>query len=144
MFILSACRCKGFVYTYRLYQDDTGSWAAEVRFFYFFLFILSSLFFARQKTFTDSAEQPHTCFAVAGVYWVRSCCGATVIQQAVDLRQTCFSVLFFFFGGLTSLKKKKKKKSWYTPFPSAITNLCEHLLHFESQDAAASAHVPQM
>ncbi|KAF6715415.1 SH2 domain-containing protein 1A [Oryzias melastigma] len=21
--------CKGFVYTYRLYQDDTGSWAAE-------------------------------------------------------------------------------------------------------------------
>lgn len=35
------CRCHGYVYTYRLYQDHGGSWAADVR--HFIVFSLSTV-----------------------------------------------------------------------------------------------------
>lgn len=34
------CRCHGYVYTYRLYQDHGGSWTADVR--HFIVFSLST------------------------------------------------------------------------------------------------------
>lgn len=105
--------------------------------FLFFFSFLSSFFYLfchhTPKTFTDSAERQHICSAVVGVYWVRSCCGATVIQQAVDLRQTCFSAPFF-FGGLTS------QKNWVHSFSFSNNKPVRPALslHFKFKDGSIS------
>lgn len=49
------CRCQGYVYTYRLQKDVSGSWAADVRHFILLPFIVN-LGFIRLKKNTAAAH----------------------------------------------------------------------------------------
>lgn len=57
--IVCVCRCQGYVYTYRLQKDVSGSWAADVRHFILPPFIVN-LRSARLK------KQLHTCSSYSG------------------------------------------------------------------------------
>lgn len=59
----SVCRCQGYVYTYRLQKDVSGSWAADVRHFILLPFI-TSLGFIRLK------KQLHMCSSYPGSFFL--------------------------------------------------------------------------
>lgn len=86
------CRSNGYVYTYRLHKDDAGSWAAEVR-----LFIYLNLFFPPfaliVRWLFSHPKNPYRINCTPSSLWSvlissRGCSGASLIQQAVNLRQT--------------------------------------------------------
>lgn len=94
--ILSVCRCNGYVYTYRLHKDDSGSWAADVRLFLSFVL--------KRYSLCNLKQDEQNLFALVGVSLVCSvgCFGANPIRQAISLRQTVL-------------------KNWRISFPFAIT-----------------------
>lgn len=65
-------RFDGYVYTYRIHQDETGSWAAEVRHFIFlyfafifiFVVVVVASFVAVTKKKTQPGEQLHIRLAL--------------------------------------------------------------------------------